>query len=119
MADQCIVCLDDLDPPLASAESPPHTALTGVAGSPAAEPAATSPKSQTSSDERGRGVSHEHVAVIEVCGHMLHDACLREWIEKANSCPVCRQSFHLVKVLDRVGGERDVPLSLRVHGGIP
>ncbi|KAA8564091.1 hypothetical protein EYC84_012077 [Monilinia fructicola] len=44
------------------------------------------------------------VAQIKPCDHVLHDDCLREWSQKANSCPICRTSFNLVVVLDRVGG---------------
>ncbi|KAK1756203.1 hypothetical protein QBC47DRAFT_379394 [Echria macrotheca] len=52
----------------------------------------------------GHHGNHEPVAQIQVCGHVLHDACLREWTEKANSCPICRQTFNLVHVYDKVGG---------------
>jgi hypothetical protein len=45
------------------------------------------------------------VALIKPCGHVLHDECLREWSQKANSCPICRQNFNLVEVLDKVGGK--------------
>ncbi|ERT02011.1 hypothetical protein HMPREF1624_00306 [Sporothrix schenckii ATCC 58251] len=45
------------------------------------------------------------VAVIQICKHTLHDTCLREWTTKANSCPICRQSFHLVHVYDQIGGK--------------
>ncbi|CAK7265491.1 hypothetical protein SEPCBS57363_001610 [Sporothrix epigloea] len=47
----------------------------------------------------------DFVAVIQICKHILHDACLREWTTKANSCPICRQTFHLVDVYNRVGGQ--------------
>ncbi len=60
--------------------------------------ASASPPPGTSSDD-------DHVAVIQVCGHKLHDACLREWSTKANSCPICRQSFNIVDVYDKIGGE--------------
>jgi len=45
------------------------------------------------------------IAEIEVCGHVLHDVCLRQWTGKANSCPICRQTFNSVIVYDRVGGQ--------------
>ncbi|PSR94429.1 hypothetical protein BD289DRAFT_459319 [Coniella lustricola] len=48
--------------------------------------------------------SDDNVAVIQVCGHILHDSCLKAWSGKANSCPICRQAFHLVEVYDRIGG---------------
>ncbi|KAK6833544.1 hypothetical protein PG990_001663 [Apiospora arundinis] len=46
------------------------------------------------------------IAEIEVCGHVLHDICLRQWTGKANSCPICRQTFNSVIVYDRVGGNK-------------
>lgn len=27
------------------------------------------------------------------CGHILHYACLMEWLERSTSCPMCRQAF--------------------------
>ncbi|KAH8197734.1 hypothetical protein TruAng_008112 [Truncatella angustata] len=51
-------------------------------------------------------VDDTKIAEIEICGHILHDSCLREWTGKANSCPICRQSFNLVNVYDRVGGTK-------------
>ncbi|KAK7911270.1 hypothetical protein PG985_013751 [Apiospora marii] len=46
------------------------------------------------------------IAEIEICGHVLHDVCLRQWTGKANSCPICRQTFNSVIVYDRVGGNK-------------
>ncbi|CAJ2505994.1 Uu.00g001240.m01.CDS01 [Anthostomella pinea] len=80
MADQCIVCLENLD----------------VQASP------TLPFSNNTNSPTHDG--DNKIAVIQVCGHVLHDACLREWTGKANSCPICRQAFHLVHVYDKVGG---------------
>ncbi len=128
MADQCIVCLEPLDVEVTTAATVSTASATppAGAGAPAApqqllkedherlaiEDADALAKAthETSSDIREHhGIhetheNHEHVAKIEVCGHMLHDACLREWTEKANSCPICRQSFHAVAVYDKVGG---------------
>ncbi|KAI0166365.1 hypothetical protein GGR57DRAFT_23333 [Xylariaceae sp. FL1272] len=116
MADQCIVCLDNLDvhdtghgystAPLT--ESNPTIGVSNIEATPSptltlhlkvndsntTNLVATSPRN----DEDTR------IAVIQVCGHVLHDACLREWTGKANSCPICRQTFHLVHVYDKVGG---------------
>ena len=44
------------------------------------------------------------VALIPVCGHVLHDTCLKEWAERSNSCPICRTTFNMVEVLDKIGG---------------
>ncbi|KAK6602408.1 hypothetical protein ACHAQE_005589 [Botrytis cinerea] len=52
----------------------------------------------------GNGNNALCVAQIKPCDHVLHDHCLREWSQKANSCPICRASFNLVLVLDGVGG---------------
>lgn len=49
--------------------------------------------------------SNDNIAKIEICGHVLHDSCLREWTVKANSCPFCRQAFHQVEVYDKIGGK--------------
>jgi len=53
----------------------------------------------------GKYDNQQLVALIKPCGHVLHDECLREWSQKANSCPICRQNFNLVEVLDKVGGK--------------
>lgn len=124
MADQCIVCLDNLD-----AQSPPpsqlhisedaeellQSTITSSEPAPAVAVAVADAPPQLSSKsplvDVTAVVNHDEedqdskIAVIEVCGHALHDACLREWIGKANSCPICRQAFHLVHVYDKIGGK--------------
>jgi len=129
MADQCIVCLENLDTavPSPQLQSGSSGGAVGSGSEPqpeqaaaAAEPvAASSPNAaaspSSSSTTTGKqaaidlenGENHDNIAVIQVCGHMLHDLCLKEWTGKANSCPICRQSFHLVQVYDKVGGKLD------------
>ncbi|KAI1268585.1 hypothetical protein F5Y18DRAFT_235401 [Xylariaceae sp. FL1019] len=121
MADQCIVCLDNLDvhdsghthgisitPPSESnptigalnpevTPSPTLTLNLKTNDSNTINVVATSPRNDEDDEDT-------RIAVIQVCGHVLHDACLREWTGKANSCPICRQTFHLVHVYDKVGG---------------
>ncbi|KAI5862304.1 hypothetical protein GGS23DRAFT_91967 [Durotheca rogersii] len=129
MADQCIVCLENLDPRLSS---PPSQLLlfsedddrleSSSSGLPtfthteaAADPDLEAPPQLLSSssaksplrnatDLANHDTPDSKIAVIQICGHVLHDACLREWTGKANSCPICRQAFHLVHVYDKVGG---------------
>lgn len=108
MADQCIVCLDNLDtagavhpPLLPSGSSPDSAASEEPDTAPATVPSSTITATISTPKHHD---NHDNVAIIEVCGHMLHDTCLREWTGKANSCPICRQSFHLVQVYDKVGG---------------
>lgn len=47
----------------------------------------------------------ELIAHLLPCGHNLHDECLKPWVERANSCPICRQSFNTVELVVTVGGE--------------
>ncbi|KAI0902597.1 hypothetical protein F4806DRAFT_491068 [Annulohypoxylon nitens] len=111
MADQCIVCLETLDPqsspPPSQLHEPPEDDLPPQSSSSAAgEANASAPARLMSKSPLGIHSNSEdtNIAVIQVCGHALHDACLREWTGKANSCPICRQAFHLVHVYDKVGG---------------
>lgn len=90
MADQCIVCLEELD-----AVPAIHDPQLEVAASDA-DLSATLP---------GTSNKQQPIAQIKPCAHILHDECLREWSQKANSCPICRQTFNLVEVLDKVGGK--------------
>jgi hypothetical protein len=96
MADQCIVCLDDLDvlPDQIHQDDLQH------AGEMAVPRISTVPTTHP-----GKIVSQQAIALIKPCGHVLHDECLREWSQKANSCPICRHVFNLVEVLDRIGGK--------------
>ncbi|KAM7193266.1 39S mitochondrial ribosomal protein L46 domain containing protein [Naviculisporaceae sp. PSN 640] len=114
MADQCIVCLDTLEQAVPSSPPlpPPDPDATSAENGSLEVP--LPPKSVEQLAKIGLATStitgsaphqHTYVAEIEVCGHQLHDACLREWTEKANSCPICRQTFHSVKVYDKVGGK--------------
>ncbi|RYO79012.1 hypothetical protein DL766_004561 [Monosporascus sp. MC13-8B] len=123
MADQCIVCLENLEAepsPPSTLQLPPaapssdldglhsETSTSDKAGNTTPSPAQSRPGDTASNNEDldADPTAHEHhrIAVINACGHMLHDACLREWTGKANSCPICRQAFHLVHVYDKVGG---------------
>jgi hypothetical protein len=94
MADQCIVCLEDLD---VVPDPSDHNGLREVA-------AASAELSTLSTPHPSRTDNQQPIALIKPCGHVLHDECLREWSQKANSCPICRHAFNLVEVLDKVGG---------------
>ncbi|KAI5291682.1 hypothetical protein KEM54_001878 [Ascosphaera aggregata] len=44
------------------------------------------------------------IAHLLPCGHNMHDECLKPWVARANSCPICRQVIHEVELLAYVGG---------------
>lgn len=62
------------------------------------------PSTETATTHPGKIDNQQQIALIKPCGHVLHDECLREWSQKANSCPICRHTFNLVEVLDKIGG---------------
>lgn len=121
MADQCIVCLENLEVESnPDATTPAQQRLSKELEAEHARLAVTDPDALAELNSKQElpleGREH-HVAQIPICGHMLHDVCLREWSEKANSCPICRQTFHVVTVYDRIGGKFATPfLSMKeVH----
>ncbi|KAI1844720.1 hypothetical protein JX265_007021 [Neoarthrinium moseri] len=114
MADQCIVCLENLDVQPTPAAAPGAATLDLQPSESAlseADNVAVSPRPQSAAGGAAypaptNNADDSSIAEIEVCGHVLHDACLREWTGKANSCPICRQSFNSVNVYDKVGGTK-------------
>ncbi|TLD30581.1 hypothetical protein PspLS_02158 [Pyricularia sp. CBS 133598] len=117
MADQCIVCLDALEVASLAVDLATFKSLEDPGGrgggdtlssQVVADSAASSTTTTTtnSADEGNPGQSNNEtdVAVINACGHALHNCCLLEWAGKANSCPICRQTFNDVSVYDKVGG---------------
>ncbi|KAF2002402.1 hypothetical protein P154DRAFT_430908 [Amniculicola lignicola CBS 123094] len=106
MAETCIVCLGDLAPQVED-----DTAATA---------AALDVDSLDNGADPGRHRSHlaqiiapdsaptppedELVAHLIPCGHNLHNECLKPWVERANSCPICRASFNTVELCARLGG---------------
>ncbi|KXX83214.1 PHD and RING finger domain-containing protein 1 [Madurella mycetomatis] len=108
MADQCIICLEPLDVETNTTPlSPAVHELVEELKSQHKRLAIEDPDALVSINQKHASApfNHDHIATIPVCGHTLHDGCLREWSEKANSCPICRQTFHLVTVYEKVGGK--------------
>ena len=99
MAETCIVCLGDLAPPdePASAAELPSTIDPLTHGHGASADQSTKVAAEPTKDD-------ETVAHLLPCGHNLHNDCLKPWVERANSCPICRASFNLVQISARVGG---------------
>lgn len=94
--EQCIICLEPL-PRLAALnpspqdEAPPSTAAVH--------------------DFLARDGSEDDtvrldiVAALDGCEHINHDACIRSWAQKTNTCPICRMPFHTVRVYNGADGE--------------
>lgn len=116
MADQCIVCLDALEVAVSAVDLATSKGLEDPGGRGGgdtlscqivADSAASSTTSTANSADEsnpGKSSNETDVAIINACGHALHNCCLLEWAGKANSCPICRQTFNDVSVYDKVGG---------------
>lgn len=99
MSDTCIICLGDLGE---SANDLPRS----VAPALELEDDTQKGSSSTSdSSEQGNKIEDAMVAHLLPCGHNLHNDCLKPWVERANSCPICRQSFNQVELSDHVGSK--------------
>jgi Ring finger domain len=103
MSDTCIVCLGDLgggasSSPVAAASPRPEDG-DGISTDNEAQP-----QSVDDEDDDAGQIAH-----LLPCGHNLHNNCLKPWVERANSCPICRQNFNVVELSDTPGG-RSNPL---------
>lgn len=104
MSGTCIVCLGDLgdgsnDPqgvPTTSAKSPPQ--ISHAADD---DQVTTAPNPESSNGTKN---DPELIAHLKPCGHNLHNDCLTPWVERANSCPICRARFCTVELSNTVGG---------------
>ena len=108
MSDTCIVCLGDLGS--GANEDPRISDLETEAperGAAAADP--EHPQWKPVSNDG----STELIAHLLPCGHDLHNECLKPWVERANSCPICRQSFNRVELSEANGGMSSRSIALR------
>lgn len=86
--DQCIICLDPLPRPSASIDGAVDTAAASIAEA-----------------VEGESSYLDIVAALDGCDHIIHDACIRSWAQKTNTCPICRNPFHTVRVYNGVDGK--------------
>lgn len=108
MAETCIVCLGDLN----FSGGDPHPSLSGEDGEPPGplqglgmDKQGAQPPTAAKSSGKATMTTEETVAHLLPCGHNLHNECLRPWVERANSCPICRASFNMVELVDAIGGK--------------
>ena len=102
MSETCIVCLGDLgeganDVSHAIANLAPSNDSSHEGSPPTSGDTLT--KNPTVIDES------DMIAHLLPCGHNLHNDCLKPWVERANSCPICRQNFNSVELSQNIGGE--------------
>lgn len=103
--DQCIICLEPLviqapsllDARVRAGLDPPATATAGES------PTATSTTTCTD-DDAANLESNSRIATLDSCDHIIHDSCIRLWAQKTNTCPICREAFRKLRVLDGVSG---------------
>lgn len=84
-SDLCIVCLGEL-----------RASDNDVAASPIA---------------RTSVADEETIAHLLPCAHNLHNECLKPWVERANSCPICRRNFNEVELRTSINGKL-LPLAI-------
>ncbi|KAG5913990.1 hypothetical protein E4U53_004741, partial [Claviceps sorghi] len=102
--EQCIICLDPL--PRASTSSPSSPSAVNAIHDAAAtttEPTGSAAPDSTIAAALAQETSHlDIVASLDGCEHVIHDACIRSWAQKTNTCPICRTSFHFVRVYNGI-----------------
>ena len=111
MSETCIVCLGDLGE---GANDLPHPKAPAIKSEDA--PDTTIRSTITRSRSRSNDHAEEMIAHLLPCGHDLHNECLKPWVERANSCPICRQSFNQVDLSQKLGGESRYPCSSHRQG---
>lgn len=89
--EQCIICLDPL----------PRPSPVNGAGSEQLESPIAAIADAVESDASYLNL----VASLDGCDHIIHDACIRSWAQKTNTCPICRKPFHFVRVSNGVDGK--------------
>ena len=104
MAETCIVCLGDLGE---SANNFPLSFVPAIeAGIEDNPETGTALPTKTAICTKDHATAQaELIAHLLPCGHNLHDECLKPWVERANSCPICRQNFNQVDLSTELGGK--------------
>jgi len=106
MADTCIVCLGDFVVHPKDHLATPDPSLIHDSLGPGADSEHTSPiVAKLASPPEELPINDDDVvAHLQPCGHNLHNECLKPWVERTNSCPICRASFNTVELSRSLGG---------------
>ncbi|MCJ1307395.1 hypothetical protein MMC25_001041 [Agyrium rufum] len=108
MSETCIVCLGSLgesaDNPINLVKSKPDPEPNPGEGEGIANGSTLGSSLPTHPSLPLFSPNHELIAHLLPCGHNLHDECLKPWVERANSCPICRQNFNLVELRKELHG---------------
>jgi hypothetical protein len=122
MADTCIVCLNDLGGDAVSspvaAESPPRPDNDNDNDDDAGANLTSLPQQSIETADADADGSTQQLARLVPCLHMFHNECLKPWVERANSCPVCRASFNVVELLDSVDGKLPILIMFVLYTNI-
>lgn len=97
MAETCIVCLGDL-----LTKAP--TAQDAILEDGAEVTPLNASTDLTLVDDHHTEVDSQTIARLLPCLHHLHNECLTPWVERANSCPICRQNFNNVELRSSLQG---------------
>lgn len=94
--DQCIICLESLQPP-------PH--IDAPAASSETSASSTSPPViDVQAHIKPDPDDNNYIATLVGCNHVVHDRCIRAWAKNSNTCPICRTPFNQVSVSTEVNG---------------
>lgn len=108
--EQCIICLDSLPLPRSSGSDLQQGAAVAALPlpvplpqvPPAPTPAAAAPITASNTTDNDHNLNI--VAALDGCEHIIHEACIRSWAQKTNTCPICRNLFHTVRVFNGADG---------------
>ncbi|KAK7206905.1 hypothetical protein BZA70DRAFT_117724 [Myxozyma melibiosi] len=99
----CIICLLGLpteEDPRLKHELDDSAAPDAVSDSKTNQPEG----SAESADELTTYDGTNDIARLVPCGHLLHNSCIKMWIEQATSCPTCRANFNVIEILHTISG---------------
>ncbi|KAF6838698.1 PHD-finger domain-containing protein [Colletotrichum plurivorum] len=111
--DQCIICLESLQPPLSTLSQPDSAApITPTAiEAPATATATATATTKTVFQRIDSDIEilqpedqNNLIATLVGCNHIVHDRCIRSWAKNSNTCPICRTPFNEVRLSSELNG---------------